>query len=59
MRKKTIYHLKRMLLNNLINPQLKLIRIPFSSNSEKYIKKEEGQEGLLLRIVMNLRISIN
>lgn len=59
MRKKTIYHLKRMLLNNLMTPQLKLIRIPFSSNSEKYIKKEEGQEGLLLRIVMNLRISIN
>jgi hypothetical protein len=59
MRKKTIYHLKRILLKNLITLQLKLIRIIFSSNSEKFIRKEEGQEGLLQKIVMILRISIN
>ena len=36
-----------------------LIRVLFSSNSEKYIRKGEDQAELLQKIAMNLKISIN
>jgi hypothetical protein len=55
---KTTSHNKRTVPSNLMILLLILIRVPSSLSSEKYIRKEEDQEGLLQKIVMNYKISI-
>ena len=52
--KKTISPLRRIFLNDLMILLLMWIIALSLSNREKYIRKEEDQEGLLPKTVMSL-----
>ena len=52
--KKTISPLRRIFLNYLMSLLLMWILALSLSNREKYIRKEEDQEGLLPKTVMSL-----
>lgn len=57
--KKTISPLRRIFLNYLMILLLMWILALSLSNREKYIRKEEDQEGLLPKTVMSLWICVN